>query len=153
MVCGLRWNSFMSVYSKAMLDRQVIVKSVVAGCVLFGAANAAASIRNAFPLPDLGPYETEYILADRVLVSTLHRFTVAHADEEGYAELVETINKFMCVVAESERAMTGVGFQFRATRLADDAVRIATRLRTGVDVDVEDIEGILGDHLHNMMVL
>lgn len=135
------------------MNRHVIAKSVIAGCLLLGTANAAAAIRCAFPLPDLGPHATEHILSDRVLVCTLHRFTLVHADDDRYAALVETINSFMSVVAESERSMTGVGFQFRATRLADDAVRLATALRTGVDVDVEDIGGILGDHLHNMMVL
>ena len=136
-----------------MQHSQVIAKSVFAGCVLFGAANVAAAIRCAFPLPDLGPFDTEYIMVDRVLVSTLHRFTLSHGSDDVYGDLVETINEFMWLVAESECAMTGVGFQFRATRLADDAVRIATFLRTGVDVDVEDLERILGDHVHNMMVM
>ena len=135
------------------MHRHVIAKSVIAGCALFGAANAAAAFRCAFPLPDLGPHATDHIVSDRVLVCTLHRFMLTHADDERYAKLVETINQFMALVAESERKMTGVGFQFRCTRLADDAVRIATSLRTGVDVDVEDIGGILGDHLHNMMVM
>ena len=135
------------------MNSHVIAKTAFAGCMLFGAAKAAAAIRSAFPLPDLGPHATEYIVHDRVLMCTLHRFTLAHADDDRYAALVETVNRFMSIVAESERSMTGVGFQLRATRLADDAVRIATTLRTGVDVDVEDIGGILGDHLHNMMVM
>ena len=135
------------------MSQSRVLVTVVAGCTLYGAANALAAFRSSFPLPDIGPHAAEHIIPDRVLVCALYRFTLSHREDPRYAALVNYINEFMMVVAESERAGSGVGFQFRATRLADDAIRIATELRAGVDVDVEDISAILTDNLHNIMVL
>lgn len=132
---------------------RLVAKNVFAGCVLFGAAHAAAAVRCAFPLPDVGPLVTEHTLADRALVYALHRFAVMHVEDERYAALVKAVNLFMSLVAEALCAGTGVGFQLRSTRVADEAIRIATCMRSGVDVDVEDLECLLGDHLHNLMIM
>jgi len=112
----------------------------IAGCALFGAAAGVAAIRNSFPLPDIGTSATADILHDRVLACTLHRFTLTNGEDDQYAALVDTISAFMSLITKANHAGTWVGFQFRATRLVDDAVRIATSLRSGADVDVKDLD-------------
>ena len=135
------------------MQPNAIAKNIIAGCMLFGAAAGVSAIRNSFPLPDLGPRATMHITNDRDLACTIHRFTLSHGDDDRYDALVDTISAFMHLVSKAENAGTGVGFQIRGTRLTDDAVRIASSLRSGIDADVEDLEGILRDHLHNIMIL
>lgn len=129
------------------------ISTVIAGCALYGAAAGVAAIRNSFPLPELGPHATADIMNDRALASTLHRFTLTNGEDDEYASLVDTIGHFMRLVSTADGAGTGVGVQFHATRLADEAVRLATSLRSGADVDVDDLDGILRDHLYNIMLL
>ena len=135
-----------------MSSSRAIAKTVLAGCALLGAANAAAAFRGSFALPEIGADANENVLSDRMLVLVLHRFFLSDREATQYVELIQCINLFMEIVAASEQSGTGVGFQFRAARLSDDAIQIATKLRTGVDADVEDLSSILSDHLYNIMV-